>query len=68
MGDEPRPLEDLQDDTAPETDGIDAHGATIVSGQAYRLFLCSVICADVQQCPGLLCRATTVCPAMHVVP
>lgn len=31
MGDEPRPLEDLEDDTVPETEGIDAHGATIVS-------------------------------------
>jgi hypothetical protein len=31
MGDEPRPLEDLQDDTLSETEGIDAHGATIVS-------------------------------------
>ncbi|KAF6256975.1 SPOC like C-terminal domain-containing protein [Scenedesmus sp. NREL 46B-D3] len=30
MGDEPRPLEDLEDDTVPETEGIDAHGATIV--------------------------------------
>ncbi|WIA31185.1 hypothetical protein OEZ86_001190 [Tetradesmus obliquus] len=29
MGDEPRPLEDLEDDTAPEAEGIDAHGATI---------------------------------------
>jgi hypothetical protein len=31
MGDEPRPLEDLEDDTVPETEGIDAHSATIVS-------------------------------------
>uniref|UniRef100_A0A383WJP1 SAP domain-containing protein n=1 Tax=Tetradesmus obliquus TaxID=3088 RepID=A0A383WJP1_TETOB len=29
MGDEPRPLEDLEDDTAPEAEGIDAHDTTI---------------------------------------
>jgi hypothetical protein len=34
MGDEPRPLEDLQDDTLPETEGIDAHAATIVRRRA----------------------------------